>query len=151
METLKYINEPQFLGEFSAALQKSLKNYKIENNKQVGLKELDMFIESPENDQTYTVEVKGSPNHGSLPPEIIPWLENLKNKVDRPEKNHFIVLSLSNVNENTKSLFNERGLEVFEYGKHKDKLVDDFVLFMKELETKEGLGPGGQNYLQLDS
>jgi hypothetical protein len=136
MDTIKYKNEPQFLDDFSAALKKSLINYKIENNKSVGLKELDMFIENQENDQTYTVEVKGSPDQGPLPPEIIPWLEDLKNKIERPEKNHFIVLSLSNVNENTKSLFKEKGLEIFEYEKHRDNLTNDFVSFMNDLESK---------------
>lgn len=140
METIKYKNEFQFLDEFSVALQNSLKGYKIENNKRIGLKELDMFIENPDNDQTYTVEVKGSPDQGPLPSEIIPWLKNKKKEIDSPERNHFIVLSLSDVNENTKKLFNDSGIEVFEYGKHKHNLTEDFVSFMENLETKEEKG-----------
>lgn len=136
MKYLKYINEFQFLNDFSAELKKSLQNnYIIESNKRVGAKELDLFIENPTTGQTYTIEVKGSPTDNSLPPEIIPWLENLKNKIDKPN-NHFIVFSLSKVNDNVKSLFNQSDLEVFEYEKHKDNLTSDFISFINGLQKK---------------
>jgi hypothetical protein len=137
MKYLKYINELQFLTDFSDDLKKSLANYYIvENNKRIGAKELDIFIENPTTGNTFTIEVKGSPKDTSLPPEIIPWLQNLNNKIDKPN-NHFIVISLSDVNENVKSLFNKSNLEVFEYAKHKDNLTNDFIAFIERLDKNE--------------
>lgn len=135
MKYLKYLNEFQFLNDFSDELKKSLEdNYVIENNKRIGAKELDIFIQNPVTGSTFTIEVKGSPKDTSLPPEIIPWLENLRNKIDQP-KNHFIVISLSDVTDNVKSLFKKSDLEVFEYSKHKDNLTNDFISFIKKLDT----------------
>lgn len=136
MKYLNYINEFQFLNDFSAELKKSLSdNYIIENNKQIGAKELDLFIENSLTGSTFTIEVKGSPKDTSLPPEIIPWLENLKNKIEQP-KNHFIVISLSDVNDSVKSLFNKSDLEVFEYSKHKENLTNDFITFIQSFDKK---------------
>lgn len=136
MKNLKYINEFQFLSDFSAELKKSLSNnYNIENNKRIGTKELDLFIENSVTGSTFTIEVKGNPKDNSLPPEIIPWLENLKNKIEEP-KNHFIVISLSNVNDNVKSLFNKSDLEVFEYSKHKENLTNDFISFIQSFDKE---------------
>jgi len=136
MKNLKYINEFQFLNDFSAELKKSFSdNYIIENNKRIGAKELDLFIKNSVTGSTFTVEVKGSPKDSSLPPEIIPWLENLKNKIEQP-KSHFIVISLSEVNENVKSLFNKSNLEVFEYSKHKENLTKDFITYIQSFDKK---------------
>lgn len=137
MKDLKYINEFQFLNDFSNDLKKSLEAiYVIENNKSIGAKQLDLFIQNSVTGSTFTIEVKGSPNEPSLPPEIIPWLENLKNKIDQP-KNHFIVMSLSDVNESVKSLFEQSDLEVFEYAKHKDNLTKDFITFIKSIDEED--------------
>jgi hypothetical protein len=137
MDYLKYINDFQFLNDFSAELKKTLSNkYIIENNKRVGSKEFDIFIENPTTGKTFTIEVKGSPKDTSLPPEIIPWLQNQKKIINKPN-NHYIIMSLSEINENVKRLYNQSDLEVFEYSKHKKNLMNDFISFMKDLDKKE--------------
>jgi len=135
MDNLKYIDENQFLTDLSTGLKNSLVNYKIEESKHIGRKELDLFIENPLTGQTFIIEIKGRPKGNSLPPEIVPWLKDVKNTFDNP-KNHFIVLSLAQLNVNVKSLLENSGLEYFEYENHKNNLISDFTNFIKNLESK---------------
>jgi hypothetical protein len=134
MKYLKYQNEFQFLNDFYEELKKSLDYYyQISKEKKVGLKVLDLFIENQENGNKFSIEIKGGPSEPSLPPEIIPSLENIKKKINEP-KNHFIVISLSKVDHNVKLLFENRNLEVFEYHKHKNNFTNDFILFLKSID-----------------
>ncbi len=135
MNVLKYKNEFQFLNDFSSELKLLLSsNYNLEMHKKVSGKELDIFIENQMNGNTFTIEVKGSPGDTSLPPEIIPWLQNIKDKINIPQ-NHFIIISMSDVNKEVKKLFNQSNLEVFEYSKHKESFTKDFISFIKDLDS----------------
>lgn len=133
MKNLKYINDSQFISDFASELKNSLGNHVIEINKPIGLKTIDLFIENRESGQTYSIEIKGRPNENSLPPEIIPWLEIIKNRINKTN-NHFIVISLSYITNSTKSLFKQSGLEVFEYRKHEDNFIGDFISFLNGLK-----------------
>jgi hypothetical protein len=137
MKKLKYNNESQFFTDFTNELKKYLSdNFNIEYNKRIDRKMLDIFLENINSGNTFMIEFKGKPEDTTLPPEIIPWLTQMKNKMDVPNK-HFIVFSLANVNENVKSYFNQNNLEVFEYAKHKDNLIADFVKFIQNLELEQ--------------
>ena len=136
MKYIKYFNEQQFLTDFTDQLKDSLsKEYTLELNKQVGQKQLDLFIENKSTGHTYTIEVKGRPEKENLPPEIIPWLNKIKDSIEN-KNNHFIVLSLSNVNENIKNIFIENNIDVFEYEKHKNDITTDFIEYINKLGTK---------------
>jgi hypothetical protein len=145
MKNLKYDNENQFIADFSNQLRTTMENFTIESNKRIGQKELDIFLQNPITGSTYAIEVKGSPKDTSLPPEIIPWLQTFKNtiqhtnniNIDHIKPNtHFIVLTMSQINENIKGLFKKSGLEIFEYSKHKENLTNDFASFINELEER---------------
>jgi hypothetical protein len=136
MKNLKYYDELQFLAEFKNQLSDYLStNYVLESNKRVGQKQLDLVIENKNTQHTYIIEVKGRPDKGNLPPEIIPSLIKLKETL-ATKYNHFIVFSLSHVNERVKHRFFENNIEVFEYEKHKNSIVQDFKNYMDSLETK---------------
>jgi hypothetical protein len=136
MSSLKFINDFQFVNDLSKELQHTMgRDYLIEKNKLIGDKEIDIYIKNSITGSTFSIEVKGTPKDVSLPLEILPWIQKLKNNI-KEENNNFIVLSIPDVTENVKSNFQKRDMKIFEYPQHKENLMNDLADFIKKLEKQ---------------
>jgi hypothetical protein len=126
------INEKQFINALASNLRSSLNNWEIESNKEIGQRQVDMFMKNKDTGKSYAVEVRGNARKGFLPPEIISGMRRLKTEIN-DKNNQIIILSLSDVEAATKQIFENNGFNVFESNEDMANIADKFKIYIGNL------------------